>query len=463
MPAWEGLLEEVRHFLENNRASYINVLSHLQAELAGIRHHPEVNGLIYSVYSRSDKQQGEPLKKEEKIAQKLFREREKRTCRVSDLDDIIGLTIVVNFPSDRDAVADYLHRDGVLSTFSIVERQLKMDKGYHAIHLTVRGETINYPDILAEVQIKTMLHDGWSAKTHDLTYKPRGALDTALLRHMQILGEVLRHLDDQSELIKNTILEDWNLDAKRREAARQILFRLLDSPGLDPELVALAKEIEGEKASLAVARVVDPRMKVINTKVRGLVDRIGYGRDICRFLTYFASLRAAGDINVLALNAVENWFGNCKTPSDKVGPLHFRSMTHYALGGFARAAEHAREALDFCQRNSLEREIIVAQGNLAYFLSELALGMTDSDPDLFEEAKKLSEAALEKAPDDLKPGMMDTRGAVLIACGCETEVRDGLALCKTAFDRASDAQKPVAEAFFRLHERRAFRRLLEWD
>jgi hypothetical protein len=63
-----------------------------------------------------------------------------------------------------------------------------------------------------------MLHDVWGAKTHDLTYKPEAEFDSKLDKHMNILGDVLRLLDDQSEILKELIHDQWNFDKKERNS-----------------------------------------------------------------------------------------------------------------------------------------------------------------------------------------------------------------------------------------------------
>jgi hypothetical protein len=87
--------------------------------------------------------------------------------------------------------------------------------------------------------------------------------------------------------------------------------------------------------------------------------------------------------------------------------------------------------------------------------------------DAGKEARDLAREALEAAGDDQKHKYLDTLGAIEIACGRteEEDIRSGLRRCQAALE-AVDTQspeRPVAEAFFSLHERRAFRRLLGWS
>jgi ppGpp synthetase/RelA/SpoT-type nucleotidyltranferase len=409
------------------------------------------------------------LKKDWKIAQKLSALRKKKPdAQCIEIHDIVGLTIVVNFPSDRTDVAEYLKRADMLNAFKVIEDEVKEEHGYHAIHLKVQGATLKNGMYFGEIQIKTMLHDGWGAKTHDLTYKPEGKIEEALKNHMRILGDVLRQLDDQSELIKDAIKDRWNVDRKRRELARHNLFRVvLKSTGAsyDGELIALAKDIDAQRNSLSIANVEDAKMKEIHSRVESIIKQAGYGRDTCRLLTFLASTRADNDLYPRTVQAIDNWIGAAasRDKDEQLAARIFRPIAQYALGEFREAVASAREALKFCEENSLSEGALRAKANLAYFLSELAFGLVERDDKLIAEAMKLSEEALAEATPEYKTQVMDTRGSVLIACGgTESDVREGLKLCQEAFAKAAK-DEPVAEAFFRLHERRAFRRILEWD
>jgi ppGpp synthetase/RelA/SpoT-type nucleotidyltranferase len=465
MAEWDSLLPEVEEFLETSGETYVRFIRDLVNEVNGIKHRAEAVGLIYAVYTRADKQGGNELKEKWKIAKKLCQWRkDDPSTHISSIHDMVGMTIVVNFPSDRELVAAYLSRPGVLEKFSVVDKSDKKDSGYHAIHLRVQGKNFANDFIVAEIQIKTMLHDGWGAKTHDLTYKPDGSIEENFSKHMEILGDVLRQLDDQSELIKDAIKAHWEVDKKRRAAARDSLFRrLIASRSHEPELAAIAEEIDNHWEELAVAGVQDPRMEEIHGRISRLEKKIGCGRDLCQLITFLASLRSAADMNSTALNAVDRWLKSCPTPIDRVSALTFKSLTYYALGDLEEAVASARKALELAKAHGDETQRITATANLAYFISEFAFGMGHRDPSLVLEAKTLSQEALEAAADP-DPEIIDTRGAVLIALGdYEPEVREGLSLCQNAFARAPASEKPVAEAFFKLHERRAFRRLLSWD
>ena len=75
------------------------------------------------------------------------------------------------------------------------------------------------------------------------------------------------------------------------------------------------------------------------------------------------------------------------------------------------------------------------------------------------------------AKDDYhKSAFKDTEGLIKIAFGkSESDIREGLEMCENAKNLATkdipddSPQRRVAEAYYQLHQRRAWRRLLEFD
>lgn len=77
---------------------------------------------------------------------------------------------------------------------------------------------------ICEIQIKTLLHDAWGAKTHDLTYKPSGKIGAELLTSFELLGNNLANLDQQSDALRQSILRNSAVrDAKRRHVQTCVL------------------------------------------------------------------------------------------------------------------------------------------------------------------------------------------------------------------------------------------------
>lgn len=77
---------------------------------------------------------------------------------------------------------------------------------------------------VCELQIKTLLHDAWGAKTHDLTYKPAGRIGAELLESFELLGTQLANLEIQSDTLRASIVKTASVrETKRRKLQVAIL------------------------------------------------------------------------------------------------------------------------------------------------------------------------------------------------------------------------------------------------
>src|SRR5262249_42078249 len=132
--------------------------------------------------------------------------------------------------------------------------------GYWATHI-VCSSRFGAERLNCEIQVKTILHDAWSAKMHDLTYKPIGVLDPKLNQLMASVATTIESLEKQSVLIRDMIKANWNVEEKTRRAARHEVFTTLLAYGEEfwrdagTELNELREEIEAATAELATEAV----------------------------------------------------------------------------------------------------------------------------------------------------------------------------------------------------------------
>lgn len=467
------ILEEVQDYLSVNRQLYVVCMEDLTRILDQIRYHPEWANVIYRIYSRADKQLGDPFKSPRKIAEKLADWRKKQPgAPASAIHDIIGLTIVVTYPSDLDLLTGYLVKPGSLPGFKTGTPTRKESGGYHAVHLVVTSVKPASQHIRHELQIKTMLHDGWSAKTHDLTYKPGGEpggeVDDTLGQHMSVLGDVLRLLDDQSELIKALITEKWNMDKTRKGVARrQLLIQLMKGQADLPYHDAITQwgnKIEGNVEYFKNAKDSDNEYQEFFNAVCRIKEEHGYNLSLCRLITLLASVRESGDLNGYTLTEIDNWQAGASDEIERCDAYTLRALANFAFGKFADAVTSGEQALAYGSEHGLA-SVPRVKGVLSYLIAEAHYHHKQKfGSDYVAKARTLIAEAITASGDE--PPYVDTKGAIEIVCGeTETKVREGLAFCTRALEAVSieDSRRPVAEAFYRLHERRAFRRLLAWE
>lgn len=470
MPVNSAALQEVSAFVDARRGDYRQLLDAVQRELVQFKDRIEYRDAIYRIYSRADKQVGgDPLKSKEKIAEKLSRWREETpAAKPQDIHDIIGITVVVYFESQRDRVADALLQKDALPGLNIFDRDLKKEDGYYAVHMKVSGKAPAFWGLKGEVQVKTLLHDGWAAKTHDLTYKPQIELSKDINVHMEILGDAVQLVEQQSDIIRGLIDRAINREKKRRRAAQErFMFFMTEpsAPEYDPRAAELAQNMANDLEQLRLCRQTDPCLTQHFEAWKSYVADNGVGRPACRLITFLASVREAQDLTNIALGTIDEWIALSKDPVGKQGSLIFRSVANYLFGNFEKAAAEAADALSYSKNNSLNLQI--AAGNRAYMLTEYYL----------QKQHKLDKHQLSEIRDELQDlvrqievmandaSSIDTRGMVAIALGAtEEEIRAGLKLCQLALEMIPETEPvfKVRKAYYVLHEQRAFQRLLDF-
>jgi ppGpp synthetase/RelA/SpoT-type nucleotidyltranferase len=478
-------LEEVKKYLDggHRKTLYIEFQKQVKQTLAGLSVLSPVALSIANVYSREDKQKYPPLKADEKIALKLYKWRKRakqgQSPKVSDIHDITGVSIICPYPSDTDLVSDFLIKRSRFEHFEIAPTDIryldpKDNKGYRAYHGVCRGRG-RFSALRCEIQIKTLINESWGVKTHDLTYKPPGDIDLRLNMHMEKLTFTLQLLDEQSEIVKNLMVEAWALDKKRREAAQQqVLISISDKA--DHRIRKIINEWKKRKGDLATSDLASGNPQKIESMIDKCIAEIGYSMDVCRVACLYATTRSSRDRNDWAIAIIDNWIDAIADPEERRIAGIFRSVANLALGEYEEAIADGRAVVTRALKSKKSRWILQAKINLAYFLAEgyyhrvfdEATGGGEIDRADSEkcrrEALRLTHQ-LRSSTGLLRVALLDTKGAVLIACGdSEAAVREGMELCARAVNAAKHtAHEGQAQAFYALHERRAFRRLLNLD
>ena len=233
------------------------------------------------------------------------------------------------------------------------------------------------------------------------------------------------------------------------------------------------------EAEIAVAPVGSELIGEMDNLISKYASKHPLSQDFCRVVALYALSRSGRDRNDFALQYVDNWidFLEVGSTEHKVG-LVFLCNALMAMGEYEECRETSKRVMVLAEKEPTGYQTLVANLNHAYYLSEAYYHRAFDEPtgagvrDREEtdtcgrEALKIAlelKSAAEKA--DRKNQLLDTVGAVLITCGQnEEQVREGLELCRAVL--ASSADSPGYELmknFFALHERRAFKRLADFD
>lgn len=147
---------------------------------------------------------------------------------LSDITDLAGVRVIVFFIQTIDVV------EGIIKTeFDILERSdktqslIKEEKfGYGSIHFLVRLkenrtkllEYGRFKNLVAEIQLRTILQHGWAEIEHDIQYKAVETIPVTIRRRFMALTGLLEIADREFQAIQE---DDEKLTAEARESVKE--------------------------------------------------------------------------------------------------------------------------------------------------------------------------------------------------------------------------------------------------
>jgi ppGpp synthetase/RelA/SpoT-type nucleotidyltranferase len=453
---------------------------------------------IYKIYGRDDKQGGMLLKHPRKIRLKFNSFCQDRGLREGSLwtvPDIIGFTVVVVFPSDINAVCqivDKLIQDKKLFNASnepaAAEEQPAQDDsskrratalietrygralirdGYFACHYNVRRIGIDAFRPICEIQIKTVLHDAWGAKSHDLTYKPSGKISQELILNFNLLGDSLAKLDEQSDLVRRTI--------ERTARVRDLKRRRVQETTIVAAARNLAKDNETLRAIVEAIELGNEDAGSICGKLTELFAE--HKRAVCTALSLLSVKTNSADYFQQTLEHIESWFESETTDFRKASSKSVAALSAYSVGdpGLAiEMGEVAVELIELARKNDLdddERLAVERTANAIY--SSMAYYHADRIGSHEGELGKSRAAAIDcmnkslecrRSLNQLPLGLDSPDDAIEAALRCKTTgwssfcALDNDAFVRIQTSTSEPALRAARERFEFVHKERA----IEW-
>lgn len=153
------------------------------------------------------------LKTIESIEEKNLRKKESIENSITDLDDLVGIRIVLLFPDYKKLVVKFLE-----DNFKVVKKIdsiVNPDKfGYSSEHLIlgVKDEWAaapnwkNHQEKRIEIQVRTLAEHVWAESSHSLFYKRDENMPNAMKRDMSRLSALLEIVDDNMQTIKTKVV-----------------------------------------------------------------------------------------------------------------------------------------------------------------------------------------------------------------------------------------------------------------
>lgn len=206
---WFDLHE--RDYLEPARDAAVKLLAeHLDAVL------PEIQRIRVKVSHGR-------VKGKERTWQKLESKYRGRVGGLDDIpkvvDDLVGLRIVCNNKSDVQRVVDIVcgldcYEEGTQPALAQQHGSLRdnlekpRETGYRAVHInlcTSIASRLSWKEIICELQVRTLLQDGWGELTHEDTYKPGSAPPALVEKLSRRMADLLASVDDIAQDLREEL------------------------------------------------------------------------------------------------------------------------------------------------------------------------------------------------------------------------------------------------------------------
>lgn len=443
------------------------------------------SGKIVDVYARPENTAaGGPFKSPEKIAAKVRKwGKSPTTAHFLEINDIVGVTVVVAYP---DYVAGAIK--AIKQTLSrrkaklIDEVKHKAFNGYYATHLNY-AFVINTETLHFEIQFKTLLHNAWSRKMHDLTYKPARAFDPRLSALMGSVADTIESLENQSRLIREMITANWNVEEETRRAARQKVFggmlkyseEVWAGDARPPAVLTLRDEIDAAKGWLPSEPADSPRLERLIEKLDQCCNEAPSARRFAWILAgAIASERRDGDLTRLFRKHADDWLTEAgplfKTKSINSVEIRAVPLVFYVIGDLDSAIEYCeRIEADTVATEMDPADLIALRFNRVTFLIEREY---HTPTRLASERATIEREVLSflENPEvhnhpgrTFKSDLMDTQGLAMITFAkTSKDARDGIEKCLRAV-QASEQDLEITDAYADLHMRLGWRRYFELE
>ncbi len=142
---------------------------------------------------------------------------------IDEITDQAGVRVITFFPKTIDEVDKVINAEFLVREKSNKADTLKLEErfGYQSVHYLVSlksdrtslPEYAQYKDLIAEIQVRTILQHAWAEIEHDIQYKSSETIPPSIRRRFMSLAGLLEIADREFEIIQDD-------DNELRQAAR---------------------------------------------------------------------------------------------------------------------------------------------------------------------------------------------------------------------------------------------------
>ena len=126
-----------------------------------------------------------------------------REAALAKVYDAVGIRIICSFASDVLSIVERLENDPAIE---IIEKKDYLARpkpnGYRSIHLCIR---LKKPDVLAEIQVRTIAMDFWATLEHQLKYKKNISNEALMKSELKRCADEIASVDLSMQTIREII------------------------------------------------------------------------------------------------------------------------------------------------------------------------------------------------------------------------------------------------------------------
>ncbi|MFL0989593.1 GTP pyrophosphokinase [Vibrio parahaemolyticus] len=178
-----------------------------------LRFQAAISEQLHNLLSQQSVTLGTPMEGRIKTLNSIYEKIERKNksiTSVTDLDDFIGIRIIVLFRSDIEKVCDIVKTHFDVVDIEDVSTRLSDDQfGYQSTHYTIKlpKNWLSLPTLAdleqfkAEVQIRTLSQHIWAVASHKLQYKQEQSVPIPLRRSINRVSALLETVDLEFERV----------------------------------------------------------------------------------------------------------------------------------------------------------------------------------------------------------------------------------------------------------------------
>lgn len=147
---------------------------------------------------------------------------------INDITDLAGIRVITFYPSTQDKVNAIIKAEFDVIELSDKTKLLIEDEkfGYASIHYLVKlkknrsdlSEYNRFSNLVAEIQVRTILQHAWAEIEHDIQYKSTETIPSSIHRRFMSLAGLIEIADREFQAIQD---EDERLRKQARESIKE--------------------------------------------------------------------------------------------------------------------------------------------------------------------------------------------------------------------------------------------------